>query len=76
MFNQGSRQHVLSHPTGVPRSQEAATPWNPTTDLCLGPRDGPKGMAVSYERGTPVGGNAVGPGASLRRWPPTGVPHS
>jgi len=27
--------------TGVPRSKETATPWDPTVGLCLGPYGGP-----------------------------------
>ena len=67
---------MSSHPTWVPRSQETATPEDPTVGLCLGPRDGPKGVAVSYEQGTPVGGNAVGLGVSRLLLPPTAVPRS
>ena len=40
---------------GVPRSQEVAAPEKPTVGLYLRPYGGPKGGAVSYERGTPVG---------------------
>ena len=40
--------------TGVPRSCETATPYDPTVGLFLGPYCGPGGGAVSCERGTPV----------------------
>ena len=40
--------------TGVPRAQQTASPQDPTAGLCLGPYGGPRGWAVSYERGTPV----------------------
>jgi len=48
-------------PTGVPRSQKSASPYmkDPTVGLCLGPCSRPIGGAVSYERGTPVGGGAA-----------------
>ena len=39
---------------GVPRSQETAFPQDPAVGLCLGPFGGPRGGAVSYERGTPI----------------------
>ena len=42
-------------PTGVPRSQETASRWDPTVGLCLGPYGGPRGWAFSYERVIPVG---------------------
>ena len=38
--------------TGVPRSQETPPSWDPTVGLCLGLCSGPRGGAVSYERGT------------------------
>ena len=34
--------------------EETATPYNHTVGLCLGPYGGPRGVEVSYERGTPV----------------------
>ena len=34
-----------SRVTGVPRSAEAAPPWDPTVGLCLGPYGGPGGGA-------------------------------
>jgi len=40
--------------TGVPRSQQAATPEDPTVGLYLGSCGGPGLGAVSYKRGTPV----------------------
>jgi hypothetical protein len=40
--------------TGVPRPSENATPWDPTVGVCLGPYGPPGGVALSYERGTPV----------------------
>ena len=45
--------------TGVFRSQENATPWDPTVGLFLGSYDGPRGKVFSYERDTPVGLNVV-----------------
>ena len=42
--------------TGVPRSQETGPPENPTVGQGLGPCSGPRGGALSYERGTPVQG--------------------
>ena len=41
--------------TGVPRSQETPLLWDPTVGLCLGPYGAPRGLAFSYERGTPAG---------------------
>ena len=35
--------------------------------LCLGPYGGPRGGAVSYEKGTPVAESAVSPGLSPNR---------
>ena len=32
-------------------------PYDPTVGLCLGPYGVPRGVGVSYERGTPVGWN-------------------
>jgi len=40
--------------TGVSRSEETASPLDPTVGLCPGPYDGHRGWAVSYERGTRV----------------------
>ena len=40
--------------TGVPRSQEPPPPQDPTVALCLGTYGDPRGVGVSYERGTPV----------------------
>jgi hypothetical protein len=45
----------LGSGTGVPRSQKNVPPQDPTVALRLGPYGGPKGWAVSHERGTPVG---------------------
>jgi len=39
--------------TGIPHSPENATPWDLTVGLWLGPYGGPRGGAVSFERGTP-----------------------
>ena len=39
---------------GVPRSQETASPNDPTLALCLGTYGDPRGVGVSYERGTPI----------------------
>ena len=47
------------HSTGVPRPQETAPPYDPTLGLCLGSQERPRGVAFSYERGTPVEQNAV-----------------
>ena len=46
--------------TGVPRPKENAFFEDPTVGLCLGPYDSPRGVAFSYERGTPVGIGASG----------------
>ena len=40
--------------TGVPRSSENATPWDPTVGSCLGPYGGPRGVAFAYERDAPT----------------------
>ena len=51
---------MYSHPrmpcktTGVPRSQKSALSKDPTVELCLEPYDGPRGGAVSCERGSSV----------------------
>jgi hypothetical protein len=39
---------------GVPRSQETAALHNPTVGLCVGPSGDPRGVDVSYVRGTPL----------------------
>ena len=39
--------------TGEPRSSETPPPWDPTVAPCLGTYTDPRGMGVSYERGTP-----------------------
>ena len=38
-----------------------SAPLHPTVGLCLGPYGGPRGGAVSYERGTPVPGHLAVP---------------
>ena len=48
-----ARGHPQSF-TGVPRSQENTTPWDPIVGLGLGPYDGPGRKAFSYKRGAPV----------------------
>ena len=40
--------------TGIPQSSETALPKDHTVGLCLEPYGGPRGVAVSYERGTPA----------------------
>ena len=40
--------------TGVPRSSESASLEDPTVGICLGPYGGPRGGALSYQRGTYV----------------------
>ena len=40
--------------TGVPHSEEIAPPSGPTVGVCLGPYGGPRGVAISYERGIHV----------------------
>ena len=40
--------------TGIPRSHETTTPPHPTVGMCLGPDGCPRGLAFSYEQGTPV----------------------
>ena len=44
--------------------KKQAPPQDPTVGLCLGPFDGPRGVGVSYELGTPVGvgGECLGAG--------------
>ena len=44
---------------GVPRSCETPTPQDPTVGLCLRHYGDPKGVSVSYERGTPVKGTRL-----------------
>ena len=44
--------------TGVPLIK-TDPPQDPTAGLCLDPCGGPKGVSVSYERGTPVHGGRV-----------------
>ena len=40
------------------------TAWDQTSGLCLGPYGDPRGVSVSYERGTPV----WRPARRVRRW--------
>ena len=50
---------VGTHPsrcTGVPRSYERPPTQDPVVALCIGTYGDPRGMGVSHERGTPVGG--------------------
>jgi len=48
---------LLTEPcTGVPRSYDTASSWDPTVGLCLGPHDGPRGGAAPCQRGTPEQG--------------------
>ena len=47
-------KRLKSTPTGAPRSYETAPPYDPTIGLYLGPYGGPRGGALSYDRGTPV----------------------
>ena len=44
---------VTCYNTKVPRSYETAPPQDPAVALCLGTYGGPRGVGVSYERGTP-----------------------
>ena len=41
--------------TGIPRSYETPPPQDPAVAVCLGACGDPRGVGVSYERGTPVG---------------------
>ena len=43
--------------TVEPRSKEIVPTWDHTVRLCPGPCGGPRGVGVSYERGTSVGGS-------------------
>ena len=45
---------MVTPDAGVPRSKEGASPWHPLLGLCLEPYGGPGGVALPYERGTPV----------------------
>ena len=42
-------------PAAVPRDGGPAAPEDPTVALCLGTYGDPRGVGVSYERGTPEG---------------------
>ena len=46
---------TTSHYRGTSLIRKNAPPYDPTVGLCLGPYGGPRGVAVSYKRGTPVG---------------------
>ena len=56
--HEGRFQHRHSgqhrHPTGVPRSQETTPSWNSSVGLYLASHGCPRGVGVSYERGTPA----------------------
>ena len=58
----GMKKPLPGGGAGVPRSKETSPPLDPTVGLRLGPYGGPRGVGVSYERGTRVV-RAPGPGS-------------